>query len=202
MHQATRRRCIESSLSTPHFRPDLRQSADLGNGTSGDHQAGAASLPLTVCGSAVIQADAVQADAHDHTDHTSCSANLDRRTMGRPDLLLVVLLALTVPGCGFTKSAPLITPDSEITWNRPSLDERIGWKLCVDQHPCVDLGPISARSSNDTTQTYQSHFWSQSVAPYLTPGTHTLAVVVYKLHNRTLESRRSAAMRVRVGEHR
>jgi len=122
--------------------------------------------------------------------------------MGRLGLLLLVLLTLTVPGCGLTNRAPLITPDSQITWNRPSHDERIGWKLCVDQHPCVDLGPISARSSNDTTQTYQSHFWSQSVTPYLTPGTHTLAVVVYKLDNRTLESGRSAAITVRVGKRR
>ena len=138
----------------------------------------------------------------DHTGHPRCSANLDGRTMGRPDLLLVVLLALTVPACRFTNRAPLITPDSEITWDWPSHDERIGWKLCVDEHPCVDLGPISARSSNDTTQTYRSHFWSQGVRPYLTPGTHTLAVVVYKLDNRAVESGRSAAMTVRVGARR
>jgi hypothetical protein len=96
-------------------------------------------------------------------------------------------------------SLPIITPDSMIAWERRSLDEGIGWKLCVDEHPCVDLGPISARSSDGTRQTYQSRFWSQGVAPYLTPGTHVLAIVVYKVSDGILESPKSAGLMVRVG---
>ena len=120
--------------------------------------------------------------------------------MRRSCAVCVALIVLAVPACMFQQnSLPMITPDSMIGWERPSLDEGIGWKLCVDEHPCVDLGPISARSSDGTGQMYQSRFWSEGVAPYLTPGTHRLAIVVYKVSNRTLESPKSAELMVRVG---
>ena len=122
--------------------------------------------------------------------------------MRRSCAVCVALIALAVPACMFRQNRlPIITitPDSMIAWERQSLDEGIGWKLCVDDHPCVDLGPISARSSDGTGQKYQSRFWSQGVAPYLTPGTHSLAVVVYRISDRTLESGKSAELMVRVG---
>ena len=98
---------------------------------------------------------------------------------------------LAIPGCTPRREGPpvLITPDSLISWERSSLDERIGWKLCIDAHPCVDLGPITARSSDGIRQTYRTPFWSDPVAPYLSPGTHRLSVVVYRLADRTLVSR-------------
>jgi hypothetical protein len=120
-------------------------------------------------------------------------------TTDRVCVLVVTAIGVTFPACVSQSGPPVvITRDSEIAWVRPSLDEHIGWKLCVDAHPCADLGPISARESNGTSQTYQSPFWSSAVAGYLLPGTHTLSVVVYKLADRTLESRRSAPLTVRV----
>jgi hypothetical protein len=120
--------------------------------------------------------------------------------MRRSWAVCVALIVLAVPACMAQQNRlPIITPDSMIAWERRSLDEGIGWKLCVDRHPCVDLGPISASSTDGTAQKYQSRFWSQGVAPYLTPGTHSLAIVVYKVSDRAHESRKSAALMVRVG---
>src|SRR6266853_4929672 len=120
--------------------------------------------------------------------------------MRRSCAVRVALIVFAVPACMFQQnSLPIITPDSMMAWERRSLDEGIGWKLCVDEHPCVDLGPISARSSDGTGQMYQSRFWSEGVAPYLTPGTHRLAIVVYKVSDRTLESKKSAGLMVQVG---
>ena len=113
--------------------------------------------------------------------------------------LFAGLVVLAIPACISRRCGPpVITPDSVISWDRPALDERIGWKLCVDQHPCEDLGPISARSSDGIRQTYQSPFWSERVAPYLSPGTHRLAVEVYRLSDRTLVGAESEALTVRV----
>jgi hypothetical protein len=112
----------------------------------------------------------------------------------------LALIILAVPACTVQQSTlPTITPDSMIAWERPSVDEGIGWKLCVDAHPCVDLGPISARSSHSSGQTYQSRFWSEGVAPHLTPGTHQLAIVVYKVSGGAPESKKSAGLMVQVG---
>src|SRR4029450_6447108 len=104
---------------------------------------------------------------------------------------------LAIPACMSCRNGPLfITPDSQISWDLPSLDERIGWKVCVDEHPCVDLGPISARSSDGIRQTFLSPFWSYRVAPYLSPGRHRLSVEVYRLSDRTLVSPKSGALTV------
>ena len=116
--------------------------------------------------------------------------------------LFTGLVILATPACASCSGdPPIITPDSLISWDRQSPDERIGWKLCVDEHPCVDLGPISAKSSDGVSQTYESRFWSDEVAPYLSPGTHRLAVLVYRLSDRTLASPKSEPLTVRVDAH-
>jgi len=108
-------------------------------------------------------------------------------------------LILAIPACASCWGGPpIITPDSLISWDRPAVDERIGWQLCVDEHPCVDLGPISAKSSDGIRQTYQSPFWSDRVARYLTPGTHRLSVAIYRVSDRSLVSPKSEPLPVRV----
>ena len=120
--------------------------------------------------------------------------------MRRSWAVCVALIVLAVPACMAQQNRlPIITPDSMIAWQHRSHDEGIGWKLCVDRHPCVDLGPISALSSDSTGQTYQSPVWSEGVAPYLTPGTHQLAIVVYRVSDRTLASKESARLTVQIG---
>jgi hypothetical protein len=115
-------------------------------------------------------------------------------------IVLFALAGVVVPACTFSGQQPqAITPLSEIVWDRQALDEGLGWKLCVDAHPCVDRGPITAKASDGISQTYRARLWSDSVAPYLTEGTHRLTVVVYRVARRSSESRKSATLMVRVG---
>jgi hypothetical protein len=128
------------------------------------------------------------------------------QTIRRISIIAAILIMLAAPSCKFLfdeapsvdHGPPMITPQSLLAWDRPTSGQQIGWKLCVDAHPCVSLGPIAPTTTHGSTDTFRGHFWSDQVAPYLTPGTHTLAVTVYGVRDQMVSSARSAPITVRV----